>query len=305
MNKQKEIEQINKHIQDLVYEKVQLKKAYNYYHCVRDAEQFRHIEDNYGIGVPTTIGFTPLVKKHIDVLVGEYLELDPELQISCKDDTTISNIMRDKKLQIDLEVMNMLKSNLQNMLVSVFLKNESANVDPYIEHQIAQIKENIENSFVSEYEVAAQNILNYIKHSRDLDMKNKMRELFTDLLITGICYYRVKPSGSKQNLSYEVLNPLDTFVEKNHNEFYLNKSPRAVIRKWMTIEQILAEYKDELSSDAISRLKNQIGKDVDNAGTVFVRAYTNISPAEGGGTVTRCVPSKGILGGMEVTPIFP
>jgi hypothetical protein len=62
-------------------------------------------------------------------------------------------------------------------------------------------------------------------------MKNKMRELFTDLLITGICYYRVKPSGSKQNLSYEVLNPLDTFVEKNRNEFYLNKSPRAVIRK--------------------------------------------------------------------------
>jgi hypothetical protein len=231
MNKQKEIEQINKHIQELVYEKIQLKKAYNYYHCVRDAEQFRHIEDNYGIGVPTSIGFTPLVKKHIDVLVGEYLELDPELQISCKDEATVSNIMRDKQLQIDFEVYNLLKSQLQNMIVSVFLKNEKVNVDPYIEKEIDKIKENIEESFVSNYELAAQNILNYIKNSRDLDMKNKMRELFTDLLITGICYYRVKPSGSKQNLSYEVLNPLDTFVEKNRNEFYLNKSPRAVIRK--------------------------------------------------------------------------
>ena len=73
MNKEKEIEKIKKCIQDLVYEKVQLKKAYNYYHGIRDAEQFRHIEENYGIGVPTSIGFNPLVKKHIDVLVGEYL----------------------------------------------------------------------------------------------------------------------------------------------------------------------------------------------------------------------------------------
>lgn len=302
MNKQKEIDQINKHIQELVYEKVQLKKAYNYYHCVRDADQFRHIEDNYGIGVPTSIGFTPLVKKHIDVLVGEYLELDPELQISCKDEETISNIMRDKQLKIDFEVHKLLKSQLQNMLISVFLKNEKVNVDPYIEQQIQKIKEDLEESFVSNYELAAQNILNYIKNSRDLDMKNKMRELFTDLLITGICYYRVRPSGSKQNLSYEVLNPLDTFVEKNRNEFYLNKSPRAVIRKWMTVEQVLAEYRDELSSDAISALKQQVQTSVDNANTVYVRAYSNVNV---GNNTTKCMPTHGILGGLEAAPVEP
>ena len=100
MNKEKEIEKINKCINELVYDKVQLRKAYNYYHCTRDEEQFRHIEDNYGIGTPTSVGFTPLIKKHVDVLVGEYLELDPDLQITCKDDKTISNIMRDKQLKI-------------------------------------------------------------------------------------------------------------------------------------------------------------------------------------------------------------
>ena len=104
MNKKKEIEKIDSCINELVYEKVQIKKAYNYYHCIRDAEQFRHIEENYGLGTPTTMGFTPLVKKHIDVLVGEYLGLDPEVSISCKDDETISNIMRDKKLEIDKQL---------------------------------------------------------------------------------------------------------------------------------------------------------------------------------------------------------
>ena len=43
MIKEKEIEKINSCIGDLVYDKIALKKAYNYYHGVRDAEQFRHI----------------------------------------------------------------------------------------------------------------------------------------------------------------------------------------------------------------------------------------------------------------------
>lgn len=60
MSKQKEIDKINRHINELVYDKSQLKKAYNYYHGVRDAEQFKHIEENFGIGVPTSVGLLRL-----------------------------------------------------------------------------------------------------------------------------------------------------------------------------------------------------------------------------------------------------
>jgi len=231
MNKDKEIEKINSAISELVYEKIQLKKAYNYYHGIRDAEQFRHIEDNYGIGVPTSVGFTPLIKKHIDVLVGEYLELDPDLQVSCKDEETVSNIMRDKQLQMSQEVFQYLKKYLENAIVNIIVEGKEPINDPFIEKEIEKIKKNVDKSFISEYEKAAQNILNYIKHSRDIDLKNKLRELLTDLLIAGICYYRTRPSGSKDNLYFEVLNPLDTFIERNYNEFYLNRSPRAVIRR--------------------------------------------------------------------------
>lgn len=231
MNKEREIEKINSCIGDLVYDKVQLKKAYNYYHCVRDPEQFRHIEDNYGIGTPTSIGFTPLIKKHIDVLVGEYLELDPELQISCKDEATISNIMRDKQLKIHDAVYKTFKSKLENSIVQVIVGGKEPVPDPFFEKELEKIKQDLEDSYVSEFETAAQNILNYVKNSRDIDMKNKMRELLTDLLIGGIAYYRVRPSGGKNNLRLTILNPVDTFVERNKNEFYLNRSPRAVARQ--------------------------------------------------------------------------
>lgn len=293
--KKEEIVKINKHIGELVYEKTHLKKAYNYYHCKRDADQFKHIEENYGIGVPTSVGFTPLAKKHIDVLIGEYLELDPEMQITCKDQHTISNIMRDRKLKIDHELYMFLKKYLENNIVNILLDSKEPVNDPFVEKEMQRIKENVSDAFVSDYEIAAQNIIGYIKNSRDIDLKNKMRELYTDLLITGICYYRAKPSGSSDNLKLEILNPLDTFIERNPNEFYLNKSPRCVVRRYLTKEQILAEFHEELTEEAINQLNDVEGpRNSDN--------FSYIRIPNTPGLYDRPSTSQGILGGLEAHP---
>jgi len=304
MENQKAIEKINECIGRLVYDKSKLKKAYNYYHCVRDADQFRHIEENFGVGVPTSVGFTPLIKKHVDVLVGEYLELDPDLQVTCKDEKTLSNIMRDKKLKVDQELYSFLKKYLQNAIVNILLNSEQPVNDPFIEKEMQKLQQDVEKSFVSEYEIAAQNILSYIKHSRDIDLKNKMRELFTDLLITGTCYYRVK--SVKDNIKFEVLNPLDTFIERNPNYFYLNHSPRAVIRRYMSVEQVLAEFGDELSKDAKEKLKDN-SPNLDNGdNAIYVRVpNTTLYDDSDGRINVSSIPSVGILGGLEVSPMLP
>ena len=49
-----------------MYDKVAIRKAYNYYHGKMDLDQYKHFEENYGIGTPTQIQFIPLIKKHID-----------------------------------------------------------------------------------------------------------------------------------------------------------------------------------------------------------------------------------------------
>ena len=293
MNKEIEIKKINKCINELVYDKVQLRKAYNYYHCTRDKEQFKHIEDNYGLGTPTSIGFTPLIKKHVDVLVGEYLELDPDLQITCKDERTISNIMRDKQLKIHEATYKYFEKQLNNILLQVFGDGKEPVVDMLFEQEMEQIKKDTARSYVSEYEIAAQNILNYIKNSRDIDLKNKMRDLLTDLLIGGMCYYRTRPKG--ETIGLEILNPLNTFVERNFNEFYLNKSPRAVIRKWMTAERILDEYGKELSKEAKEKLETHQDQGVRNDNFIYVKTDAN--------PVNAMISTPGILGGMEAHPI--
>ena len=304
MNKDKEIEKINQCIAELVYNKTALRKAYNYYHGVRDAEQFKYLEQNFGIGVPTSVTFTPLMKKHIDVLVGEYLELEPDMQVTCKDDETVSKIQRDKQLKIDSEIYNFLNRYLRNAIIDILMDSKEPVNDPYIEKELQRIQLDVENSFESDFEIAAQNIIEYIKHNREIDLRNKLREMLTDLLIGGICYYRVRPSSKKDNMVLDILNPLDTFVERNPNSFFLNKSRHAVIRRWLTRDEILEEFGEELTDAAIKQLDDYFtGVNRDSLdGHIIINSEMERFLEDGS---KEKGPTPGILAGLEVHPLYP
>ena len=112
------IEKIDNAVNELVFNKWKLQKAYNYYNGKRDAEQFRYLEENFGIGNPTSIEFTPLIKKHVDALIGEYLDIPILPKVSCKDKETISKITR----QNEHPVTSKSNSNAFSLLAkSVFL----------------------------------------------------------------------------------------------------------------------------------------------------------------------------------------
>lgn len=298
----REIEIIDAAINELVYDKVAIRKAYQYYHCQRDDEQFKHLEDNYGVGSPTSVSFTPLIKKHIDVLVGKYLELEQDVKTTCKDPETVANILREKQLKINKAVFDHLKQYVVNNIVGSIIEDKETKNDPLIEKQLNAIKQDIEVNFISEYEITAQNILQYIKQSRNIDLKSKLKLIFSDLLISGLGYYRTRPTESGTNISFERLNPIDTFVEKNVNSDYLADSRRAVIRKYMTKEMILSEYGHELTKEALEELDTLRSYTDSTSQTYFVR-IDHKPPVDG-------IPRHdsrihGILGGLEAHPGLP
>lgn len=299
MNVDKEIQHIDSAIDELVYDKAALRMAYNYYHAKRDVNQFKHIEENYGIGVPTKVTFNPLVRPHIDRLVGEYIGLSQDLKITCKDDETLSNIMRDKQIKINLELHNYLKRYINNNIISPLINNKESNLDPFVEKEMQKIVDDIKESYVSEYEITAQNMLTYFKQSRNIDLMNKMESLMIDMCVSGTAYYRVRPSLSGDNIRFEVSNPLDTFVEKNPNSNYLADSRRAVIRKYMSVEDIIAEYYNDLKDEHIKILKDWKASEgaAENSNFVYVR----------GSSANKSVwdkNHKNILGGLEVHPLW-
>lgn len=298
MNTAKEIEKIDKAIEELVYDKAALRVAYDYYHSKRSADQFKHLEENYGIGVPTGVEFHPLVRPHIDRLVGEYLGLNQDLKISCKDEDTLSNILREKQLEISKRVTDKLRKHIENNIIAHILDDNEIVNDPFIEDSIEKIKSDIESSFVSSFEIAAQKILLYIKQSKSIDIKNKVESLILDLCIGGMAYFRTRPSISGDNVRLEVLNPIDTFVERNPNSKYINDSYRAVVRRYMSVTDIINEYGPYLKEEHIQILKNS--KSEYNAGgtSSYIQATSN----ELSGVWNK--NHKGILGGLEVHPHF-
>ena len=253
MTQREFIDKADEIISELVYEKVELQKAYNYYNGKRDQEQFKYLEENFGIGSPTSVEFTPLLKKHVDALVGEYLGTPILPKISCKDSATISNMLRDKQLETTSEVVKYLKEHLNNSLLQIIQGKDI--VDKSIKQKLDEIVQDIDQSFISQYEIAAQNILQYIMQSRETDLITKLRQLLLDLLITGYTFFRVKSSISGTNIEIEVLNPLDTFIDRNPESPYVKHSYRAVIRHWMTKSQILAKYGHKLKKSDVDSIK--------------------------------------------------
>ena len=197
MKKEELVSKTDLTIAELVYEKQKLKKAYNYYNCIRDEEQFKYLEENYGIGQPTSVEFIPLIRKHVDYLIGEYLEAPILPKISCKDSETIDFIFKEKQNLIAEERSRLLQTNLKNNLLKV-LKGEQVQ-DLNIKEQLDKLTEDINENFISKYEIAGQNIVEYIIQSRNIDLLTKLKQLFTDLLVTGFTFFRSIPGKSEHN----------------------------------------------------------------------------------------------------------
>ena len=285
---EEQINIINKAISELVYEKTHMIKAYNYYHGKRDPEQFRHLEENYGIGTPTSVEFVPLVRKHIDVLVGEYLTIPVLPKVSCKDSDTIAKMTEEKLAYIN----KILGKEIQEYFKKI-LKGEIGN-DPKISDKLDEMEENLSDSFISQYEIAAQNVVDWSIQSRVIDFIMKRKHILIDLLTTGTCYYRVMESASKTNVDLEALNPLHTFIDRNINSQYSKNSQRGVIRKWLTKNEILEKYGDVLTPKDIENLEERSNQE---SSGFYQRGFESLMAVSDPET-------DGILAGWEVTPTY-
>lgn len=296
MKDQELIDYTNKSIAELVYPKWDLQKAYNYYNGKMDADQYRYLEENYGIGNPTSVEFIPLIKKHIDALVGEYLGTPIIPKVTCKDSATLSKITREKEIKIAKEVFDFLQKRLKNKLLE-FLQNGQQDqlVDNSVQQDVDNLIEDLDQNFISQYEVAAQNVIEYIMQSRETDITTKLRKLLTDLLITGYTFYRVKPTVANNNVSIEILNPLNTFIDKNPESPYVKDSYRVVIRKWLTKTEILNTYGKKLSKKDLN-LINESWQDAFDTSTYYIRSFSDSN-----GTPM----TDGLQAGREIVPGYP
>lgn len=286
-------------ISTLVKEKRDLIKAYNYFNGKRDHYQYENIEKNFGVGNPTSVGFTPLTRKHIEALIGEYMSRAPKPEISCKDSRTLTNINRDKQLYTQQRIKDWLSQYLNNQVYTALItkgegqSQESRRIqDSFIEQEIKQVTDAANRSFLSNYEIAAKDICKYTLNSREIDFKNKLETLGLNLFISGETYFKVVPTATKTNYRVEVCDPLNTWVDKDPKHKYMRNAYKAVVRKWMTVEEIEMKYGNYLSQENLKTLHSWQNLQENNSDFILIT-----------GTEARCGGNPGIHDGVGVHPL--
>jgi hypothetical protein len=74
----------------------------------------------------------------------------------------------------------------------------------------------------------------------------------------------------------------------------------------MTVEQIMIEFGDELSREAKQKLNEKSPRLDQDSGAIYVRVpNTRMYDDTSGKVNVSTIPSVGILGGLEVTPMLP
>lgn len=246
-------------ISSLVVEKADVAKQYNYYNGIMDEKQLQHLKEQYGLGAPTSLEFIPLVRPHIDQLVGELLEIPFNPQVTCKDKKTLSAINRDKQVKIQNKLFTNLSSKL-NAEVSALLANDNnkqAVVDPYIREKLEDLKNDLTQDFISEYEEAITYLLTYLKQDHNVQLINKRKELFLALAIAGECYFETNTDLEEQLPELDVIHPLNAFVEFNPNSPHINRSTKAVVRKFLSRQEILMRYGHLMKPEDINKLQSK------------------------------------------------
>ena len=262
----------------LIIDKDHLRKAYNYYNGVIDKDQYRAIEENNGVGSPTSVEFIPLIKRHVDALIGRHLQTRVTPKITCKDKETLSNIHRQKQLKIKELELNAITESLHNNIVYSFMTPEEkqqkkAPVDVASDQALKKLKDDFEKNFISEYELSAQYMLKFLSQNKSIDLDNKKKILMLDLLVAGECFYKTTIPEIGETPDIEVLNPIDVFYEKNVNSPYVKDSTRAVVRRYMNKQQIISKYGNRLSKEDIERIDTQIRVGTDySSNVIYVRS---------------------------------
>jgi hypothetical protein len=241
---------IDYHIYRLVEEKKRMKVARNYYEGKRDAKEFAYLENNYGIGNPGKLGFTPLVKPRIDVLVGMMLQEQVKFMVRYNDNATISGIEQEK-----------MEGFLNDLFNFIAKENQGGGqTRPITEKQIDAIKKSYGESYKSMYEKAATDLIQFFLSNRKTDFIQKTKQLLLDLLITGEGFYRTFIPKLNADPILEICKPENVFFNKNTNHQYLGNSDAVVHREFMTRIEILNKYGVYMSADDKEALFNGTAK---------------------------------------------
>jgi hypothetical protein len=240
-------------IASLVKEDLNIRKCRDLYDGKRDPKEYEYLQSVYGLETPMSLKMTPLIKTRIDVLIGLLLDETFKYQVSVSDVDTLDKVSQEK-MKAGYQAV-IAQFQLQNEAHQQQLKNgQPATNDLLTAKILADIKRRIDKSFVSEFEKVAQHLITFFERDKTIELRQKLKQLFLDLLVTGKCNYRTYVRTIGEDPVLEVCKPENVFFNKNTNYQFLSSGNKpnvtaVVHRHYMNRGQVLTEWGHVMTDD--------------------------------------------------------
>jgi hypothetical protein len=245
-------------IASLVKEDLNIRKCRDLYDGKRDPKEYEYLQSVYGLETPMSLKMTPLIKTRIDVLIGLLLDETFKYQVSVSDIDTLDKISQDKlKAQYEAVIRQF---EQQNELHQQQLNNKQQLTSDLVTSKIlSELKKRINKTFVSEFEKVAQHLVTFFERDKTIELKQKLKQLFLDLLVTGKCSYRTYVRTVAEDPILEVCKPENIFFNKNTNYQFFSSGNKpnvsaVVHRHYMTRGQVLSEWGHLMTEDDKKKL---------------------------------------------------
>ncbi|MCS7317133.1 MAG: hypothetical protein NZZ41_02270 [Candidatus Dojkabacteria bacterium] len=274
----------NRHIADLVIDKIWEKKCNDFYNGRRDAAEFQHIVDNYGVQHPMSLPFIPIMAKMIKALANVQLQNAFDYKITCQNQEALVLKMEQRKQLLLDEIYMELKKKLQDSIKKQAEIYQKIKQDPqraeeiqrefeedqkrqqgWIETLVQRLNAKYGSSWLTDFEVAANSYMQY--YIDRYNLKQIFHLCMQDLCVTGQMYIRTYIKELGKDPVTEICNPEETFFDYTDNILWLQNAKRVVYRRWMTAVEILNEFGHLIDEEDRKRLDD-----------ILTDYYSNHSP---------------------------
>lgn len=216
-------------------------KMRDFYDGIRDEREFAYLEDNKGIGNPSSIRFTPLIRNRVDTLIGLLSTLDFDYTVSVIDSKSLFKIEQDKTT-------TMLRELYRGIEMAAKNKQETGTHTPaekLIEQAESEVNQKWRNLFVQ----SAVDFVEDLKECPIIDLHRLRELLFEDLIVAGEGIYRTKAHEIGKKPKPEVILPENCYYTLRRDQSSINETSEFVYVRYMSKRDILQKYGHLMTMD--------------------------------------------------------
>ena len=220
-------------------------KNYRLYNGDVEHEDYSYVTEQYNMPSPATLSNFPLSKNKIDLLCNEDLNRPIDKSVFA---VNMDAALRKEQFKVSLIANDLLKDINDKLEQTYGMELDMDNKD-------FPIPDDIDHFMRFEYkEVIEESIRDGIDYlAEKYQMKKVFHEGMRDLLVTGKEFYKIYIKNGDPY--FRRVDPRTFVFDKSIDSDFLDDAQWAGEERWLTVNEIIDEYRDQLDDDDVRELE--------------------------------------------------